>query len=163
MAAVAAAGVASYIDRANNTSTSPDRVITCTILTEHVPQDEDDSSWWTTDRCGVLLPPESLISMLNGDHRHAIRDLDPGHTYRIRVHDVQVEGPPDEQRRMSSIDTPRRRGWACPAGSPDAVVEAGVFQLQAGSDPRSVQHRARGLTGSQRSPPPAPVDHLHRL
>jgi hypothetical protein len=106
LGAFVAAMVPLYIVGANNTSTSPDRVITCTILTEHVLQDEDDSTWWTTDRCGVLRGPESLISVLNGDYRHAIRDLEPGHTYRIRVHDVhkllsntthivQVEGPAD--------------------------------------------------------------------
>ena len=90
--AVVAGAVASFINRANNTSTSPDRVITCTILDEHMPQDESDSTYWTTDRCGVLLPPETLLLLFNSDFHHAVRVLDPGHTYRIRVHDVHFGG-----------------------------------------------------------------------
>jgi hypothetical protein len=90
--AVVAGAVASFINRANNTSTSPDRVITCTILDEHMPQDESDSTHWTTDRCGVLFPPETLLLLFNSDFHHAVRVLDPGHTYRIRVHDVHFGG-----------------------------------------------------------------------
>lgn len=44
-----------------------------------------------------------------------------------------------------------------------AVVEAGVFQLQA-EGVREVDAAAhRDVTGSQRSRPPAPADHFHKL
>lgn len=72
----------------NPPSTSPDRVITCRILEETV-SDGDSWTWWQTDRCGPLYAPEGMGSLFDGSYRAAIRDLEPGHNYRIRVHDVK--------------------------------------------------------------------------
>jgi hypothetical protein len=72
---------------AANTSTSPDRVITCKILTESISTDEWTWTTWDTDRCGVLYAPNSR-NIFDGAYARAIRDLDVGHIYRIRVHDV---------------------------------------------------------------------------
>lgn len=72
----------------NPPSTSPDRVITCRILEETI-SDGDSWTWWQTDRCGPLYSPDGVGSLFDGSYRAAIRDLEPGHTYRIRVHDVK--------------------------------------------------------------------------
>ncbi|MFC4944813.1 hypothetical protein [Pseudonocardia sp. GCM10023141] len=82
-----AAFVAFMIVGARNSSTSPDRVITCGIVHESV-SDGDTWTTWSTDRCGVLYAPEGVGTLFDGAYRKAIDTLDEGKTYRIRVHDV---------------------------------------------------------------------------
>lgn len=81
-------GLGGFIFAFTHTSTSPDRVVTCRILEEHI-SDGESSTWWGTDSCGPLSAPDGLISFFNGSYHAAIADLEVGHTYRIRVHDVK--------------------------------------------------------------------------
>ena len=77
--AMTAVLVAVIVVGAVNASTSPDRVVTCKILTKSVSTDEDTWTTLDTDRCGVLF---------DEPYARETRDLEVGHVYRIRVHDV---------------------------------------------------------------------------
>lgn len=83
------------------TAKLPTRVITCRILQESVG-DEDNPTWWRTDRCGVLYGPGLVDGLFNARPGKAIQDLDEGHTYRIRVRDV--EAPLATRTRVVAVE-----------------------------------------------------------
>jgi hypothetical protein len=77
---------------------------------------------------------------------------------------LEQAGPPDPGEREAQQPV-----GAVALGEPvaevgqDAVVEAGVFQLQAEGVLEVDAAAHLDVTGSQRSRPPAPVDQFHKL